>query len=247
MTANPNITRVCRTSVFLSLMMFVAYGMGAAPEASADVVAYSDGWTNDEEQNEWEGAYDTEVYVAGIAEDTFGAFVSVDTAFWNPSGDFIAAQSGNGSGFGRADLNSAVAIESEVDGEYLVDSSHYQNWNYWGYTWLILGRNSIRTRYQFNQRLEDIHPNFQTCTVRFQYLSVLCFGRCQFSGFHTNAMPGIYNTNLSPPQCVPLDVNWVNPPAYMEGSGDKWRVLFIEWCRIRYRGRQFFPPICRAG
>jgi len=170
----------------------------------------------------------------GVTESTYGDYVEVNTEFRDPSGNLLSSQYGAGVGFARADVATAVNANSDVEGDFSVNSYHWSSGLWLGLTQAIIGRTVMRTRYILNSTEVLQDPHFGTlCRKRYLYTVYNCYGICQKPQLYTSW----YNGFWYPGGCDAVDPAGDNPAPYMQGIGGRWRVLFVSWCQFQYSPR----------
>jgi len=208
------------------------------PGSPPVVAEYSESWTYDGDFVEWDGFPTTLVYGVGVTESSYGDYVEVHTEFRDPSGNLLSWQYGASSGFARADVAIGVSPESTVEGDFSTSSYHWSSGQGLGWTLAIIGRRSVATRYRLYSVGVTIYPDFVNCEERWTFTNTLCKGDCQKIAFEMGPIRGAINPETG--DCVPYDVRYVTPPQFLQGIGDRWKALWIGWCRINYYGRPTF-------
>lgn len=110
-------------------LLVLAYAGAAAPAAGQEVT-YSDAWASGAYEGEYDTPELTDGYVngCGVTEEDYTSYSSYKVESWlrSPSGRYSNAVS-YGSGSTRADVFLAVNLESPEEGDYTVQTNHYES------------------------------------------------------------------------------------------------------------------------
>jgi hypothetical protein len=191
----------------------VKYARTPGVQAFASVAGFTDSWTYDSEQNEWEGFYNTELFALGVVDADYGEDVAVQSSLINPNGEVVASGGWNAaSSWVRSDTATSLDINSSPAGDWRVQSDHWGPSGWLFPTFLGIGSRTYFTRYAYYRSEIDHLGRWYWI-----YLPYNCGNRCTASFLRIQAN----DPNGAPP--------------FLGASGKRWSFFGFGFCQMQNR------------